>query len=133
MKSCVVYFSRTGNTKKMAEAICESLNAPMYNINNSEPSNLEQFDTLIIGTPVEGFRATKEIMNFIDQISPVENKKAVIFCTYALWKGRTFNNLEKSLSKKGYQVILKVSTKMKKDQKSDFAESIEKIKRTLDN
>ena len=61
----------------MAEAICESLNAPIYNINNSEPSNLEQFDTLIIGTPVEGFRATKEIMNFINQISPVKNKKAV--------------------------------------------------------
>ena len=133
MKSCVVYFSRTGNTKQMAEAICESLNAPIFNINTSDPSNLKQFETLIIGTPVEGFRPTKEIMNFIYKISPVENKKAVIFCTYALWKGRTFNNLEKSLSQKGYHVILKVSTKMKKDQKADFADSIEKILRALEN
>jgi len=126
MKPCVLYFSRTGNTKRMAEAIAEAAKAPVFDMTSSEPSVVEGFDLLIVGTPVEGFRPAKETVAF-------EGKNAILFCTYALWKGRTFGVLKKELSSKGYEPILDVSKKgMKPDQPAEFSDSLNKIQKALE-
>jgi flavodoxin len=133
MKPCVLYFSRTGNTKRMAEAISESAKAPVFAMTSSDPSVVEDFDLLIVGTPVEGFRPAKENMDFVERLPKTEGKKAILFCTYALWKGRTFGVLKKELSRKGYETILDVSKKgMKPDQPADFSDSINKIQKALE-
>jgi flavodoxin len=132
MKPCVFYFSRTGNTKSMAEAIAEATKAPVFAITSSEPSAVEDFDMLIVGTPVEGFNPAKETTAFLERLPKTEGKKAIIFCTYALWKGRTFGSLKKKLSSKGYETILSTSKKMKKDTPKDFSESINQIKQELE-
>jgi len=133
MKPCVLYFSRTGNTKRMAEAIAEAIRAPVFAIASSEPSVVEDFDLLIVGTPVEGFRPAKDTVEFVERLPQTEGKKAILFCTYALWKGRTFGVLKKALSSKGYETIFDVSTKgMKPDQPADFSESINKIQKALE-
>ena len=132
MKPCVLYFSRTGNTKLMAEAISDSTKAPVFDITSSEPSVVENFDTLIIGTPVEGFRPTKEILAFIERLPKAEGKKAILFCTYALWKGSTFKVLAKELSKKGYDTVLKVSKKKVKPNETNFSDIQGKIKKVLE-
>jgi flavodoxin len=111
MKPCVLYFSRTGNTKRMAEAISEATKAPAFGITSSEPSIVENYDLLIIGTPVEGFRQAVETMDFVERLPKTEGNKAIVFCTCALWKGRTFGVLKKELSRKGYDTILSVSKK----------------------
>jgi flavodoxin len=111
MKPVVLYFSRTGNTKRMAEAISESTKAPVFDIASSEPSVVENYDLLILGTPVEGSRPAKEILAFIERMPKTEGKKAILFCTYALWKGSTFKILEKKLASKGYNTILSTSKK----------------------
>ncbi len=55
MKSCILYFSQTGNTRKFAEAISDSLNIPaVYDITNIEPIVVDGFDVIIFGTPVHG-------------------------------------------------------------------------------
>jgi len=55
MKACVLYVSRTGNTKRLAEAISELLKAPVHDITrNIGPSDVDGFDLLVIGTPVMG-------------------------------------------------------------------------------
>ncbi len=132
MKPCVVYFSRTGNTKLMAEAISKATKAPSFDMTSCEPSVVENFDLLIIGTPVEGFNPAKEAKEFVENLPRTESKKAIIFCTYALWKGRTFGTFKKALAKKGYKTILEVSKKgIKQDQPADFSESITKIAETL--
>ena len=133
MKTCILYFSRTGNTKRMAEAISESTKAPAFDIASSEPSVVEDFDMLIVGTPVEGFRPAKETMEFLERLPKTEGKKAILFCTHALWKGSTFKVLEKELSRKGYDIILSVSKKgVKPDIPADFSDSINKIKKVLE-
>jgi flavodoxin len=133
MKTCVLYFSRTGNTKRMAEAISESTKAPIFNMTSSEPSVVEDFDLLIVGTPVEGFRPARKTMEFVKRLPKAEGKKAILFCTCALWKGRTFKVLEKELSRKGYDIILSVSKKgMTPDKQADFSDSINKIKKVLE-
>ena len=133
MKPCILYFSRTGNTKSMAEAIAEATNAPIFAITSSEPSVVEDFDLLIVGTPVEGFRPAMKTMEFVERLPKTEGKKAILFCTYALWKGRTFKILEKELANKGYDTILSVSKKgVKPDKPADFSDSINKIKKALE-
>ena len=132
MKPCVLYFSRTGNTKRMAEAISEATKAPVFSMTSFDLSAVEDFDLLIVGTPVEGFRPAKETVEFVERLPKTEGKKAIVFCTCALWKGRTFSVLTKELSRKGYETVLSVSKKMKRDQEADFSESITKIKQAVE-
>lgn len=117
----------------MAEAIAEATKAPAFDMTSADPSVVEDFDLLIVGTPVEGFRPAKETMEFVERLPKTEGKKAILFCTYALWKGRTFGVLKKELSSKGYETIMDVSKKgMKPDQPADFSESINKIQKALE-
>lgn len=116
----------------MGEAIAEALNTPVFDITSSNPSVVEDFDLLIVGTPVEAFNSTKETTEFLKRLPKTEGKKAILFCTYALWKGRTFGVLKKELSRKGYDTILSTSKKMKKDTVADFSDNINQIKQVLD-
>jgi flavodoxin len=116
----------------MAEAIAESTNAPIFGMTSSEPSAIEGFDMLIVGTPVEGFSPAKETVAFLERLPKTEGKKAILFCTCALWKGRTFGVLKKTLSNRGYDTVLSLSKKMKQDQQTDFSDSINQIKQVLE-
>jgi flavodoxin len=130
MKACVLYFSRTGNTKRLAQTISESLNVPIFDLATSEPSVIEEFDLVILGTPVMGFKPAVETLAFIQRLPQSEGKKAILFCTYALAKGGTLKAMDKELSRKGYSTILSVSKKGVKPNKADFADILEKIAKT---
>jgi flavodoxin len=133
MRTCVLYFSRTGNTKRMAEAISDSTKAPAFDIASSESSVVENYDLLILGTPVEGSRPAEEILAFVERLPKAEDKKTILFCTYALWKGSTFKVLEKELANKGYDTILSVSKKgMKPNKPADFSDVLDEIKKALE-
>jgi flavodoxin len=133
VKTCILYFSRTGNTKRVAEAISDSSKAPAFDITSSEPSVVEDYDLLILGTPVEGFRPAKETLAFVERLPKTEDKKAVLFCTCRFWKGRTFKVLEKRLANKGYDTVLSVSKKgMKPDKPADFAAILDEIRNVIE-
>ena len=131
MNICVVYFSRTGNTKSMAEAIANSTNSSAFDITSCEPSVVENFDMVIIGTPVEGSRPAKEILKFIEKMPEVEGKKAIVFCTYALWKARVLKTLANKLAKKGYVTILSASKRKVKPNETDFSDTLDKIRKAI--
>ena len=109
----MVYFSRTGNTQRLAQAISDATDSPLMNLDGTLPSTIETFDPLILGTPVE----------------------AILFCTFRLFGNkRTLNAMEKELKKKGYEVVLKISKKgMKPEKEADFTEIISQIKNALMN
>lgn len=132
MKTCVLYFSRTGKTRCVAEAISGSTKAPALDIASCEPLVVEDYDVLIIGTPVEGFRPTKEILSFIEQMPQTKGKKAIVFCTYALWKVGTLKTLARELSKKGYSTILSVSKRGVKPDKTDFSSILDQVRRATE-
>ncbi len=116
----------------MAEAIAASTKVSVFDIASSEPSIAEKYDLLIVGTPVEGFRPTKETVAFVERLPKTEDKKAILFCTHKLWKDSTFKVLEKELASKGYKVILSVSKKgMEPDQPADFTDELNKIQKAI--
>jgi flavodoxin len=134
MKPCVVYFSRTGNTKRLAQAIADSAKAPIFALSETQPSVIQDFDVLIIGTPVEGSSPAKEASAFIESMPNVEGKKAIVFVTHRLFgSGRAMGIMEKMLDLKGYETVLKVSKKgMKPDKEADFSKELAEIKKALE-
>ena len=134
MKTCVDYFSRTGNTRRLAQAIADTAKAPIFDIPSTQPSAIEDFDLLIIGTPVEGSSPAKEVAAFIESMPRVESKKAILFCTNRLFgSGRTLKIMEKMLDCKGYETVLKVSKKgMKPDKEADFSDVLAEVKKVVE-
>ncbi len=134
MKTCVVYFSRTGNTKRLAQAIADTAKAPIFDITSTPPSTIENFDLLIIGTPVEGSSPAKETVAFIESMPNTEGKKAILFCTNRLFgSGRTMKIMEKMLDCKGYNTVLKVSKKgMKPTKEAGFSDVLSELKKALE-
>jgi flavodoxin len=133
MNPCIVYFSRTGNTKRLAEAIAALFKAPIFNITSSTLPVVDAYDTIILGTPVEGASPAKEMLAFVESLPRAEGKKAILFCTYRLFgNARTLKNIEKKLADKGYQTVLKVSKKgMKPEQTADFSDVLAEIKKVM--
>ena len=134
MNPCVVYFSRTGNTKRLAQAIADATKAPIYDLASAQPSAIQNCGLLILGTPVEGSSPAKETVAFLENIPQTQNKKAILFCTYrAFGNERTMKKMEKMLAGKGYQTIAKVSKKgMKPEKESDLSEVIAQVRKALE-
>jgi flavodoxin len=128
MKACVLYISRTGNTKRLAEAIADLLKAPVFDIASApEPSLVQDFALLIIGTPVMGLKPAPEVHSFVKRLPDGAGKKTILFCTYAIKQGGTLKILEKELTTKGYVNILNVSKRGLKPSKADFQEVLDQI------
>jgi flavodoxin len=134
MNVCVVYFSRTGNTKRLAQAIADATKAPIYDLASAQPSAIENFDLLILGTPVEGASPAKETVTFIENMPQTQGKKVILFCTYrAFGNERTMKNMEKRLAGKGYQIVARVSKKgMKPEKEADFSEVVAEVRKALE-
>lgn len=133
MKACVLYISRTGNTKLFAEAISELFKAPVFDIANApDPSVVDDFDLLVMGTPVMGLRPAPEVQSFVKRLPECTGKKAILFCTYAIKKGGTLNVLEKELAKKGCATILSVSKRGLKPSKADFSDALDEIDKVVE-
>jgi flavodoxin len=134
MNTCVLYFSRTGNTKRLAQAIADLTKAPIYDLTSVERSVIENCDLLILGTPVEGASPTKEAMAFVENLPSTTGKKAILFTTYRLFGNeRTMKTIEKVLVDKGYKTVLKVSKKgMKPEEEADFTKVLDEVKKALE-
>jgi flavodoxin len=132
MKACVLYYSLSGNTKRFAEAISDSLEIPAFDLVHIEYSIVEKFDMIILGTPVHAFSPAKQVSSFVKNFPEGNGKKTIIFCTYAIRKGKALKKLEKELENKGYKVILSASKKGLKLSKQDFSDAINEIAKVLE-
>jgi len=133
MNACILYYSLSGNTRRFAEAISDSLQIPVFNLITSEYSIVEDFDILILGTPVHGFSPARQVSSFVEKLPEGNGKKTIIFCTYAIRKGNALKKLEKKLAKKDYNVILRVSKRGFKLNKQDFSDAIHEIAKILED
>jgi flavodoxin len=115
----------------MAEAISSAINAPSFDTASADPAVVENYDLIILGTPVEGFRPAKETLAFIERLPSTSGKKAILFCTYKVFKGSTFRTMSKALAAKGYKSDLAVSEKKVIIGETDFSDEIEKIKKAI--
>ncbi len=81
MRSLVAYFSQTGNTKKVAEAIFGELPEPKEIKELSEVDSLEGYDLCFIGFPVIAFGPAQPGVEFLEDYA--EGKDVALFVTHA--------------------------------------------------
>lgn len=122
MKKIVIYYSYSGNTKKIANYIKEKLSCDILELtpripfstdydtvvekyqNNSIDNkevpitdiniNLDEYDEIIIGTPVWWYTMCPVITAFLKQYD-ISNKKVFMYATNAGWLGHTFKDFIK--------------------------------------
>lgn len=81
MKVLVVYFSRSGNTQKIAEAIFGEIESEKEIKKIDEIDNLEEYDLVYAGFPIEGFGAPKNVKRFLE--NNCGGKKVALFITHS--------------------------------------------------
>lgn len=122
MKKLVVFYSYTGHTKMIAENIQRKLNCDILEIKPVKPystdyqtvvdeeqnnssvgktpdiqkidKNLNDYDEIIIGTPVWWYTIAPVIRTFLTQ-NDLSNKTIKPFATNAGWLGHTFQEIQK--------------------------------------
>lgn len=113
-KAVVVYYTRFGNTRQAAEAICEGikeggLDAECRETKDVKPEDLAQYDAILVGTPTHYGGMAEEIEKFVDALKEVElkGKKVAAFDTrYEGEKTGGLSELEKYMKKLGMEIIL---------------------------
>ena len=122
MKKLVVFYSYTGHTKMIAESIQQKLNCDILEIKPVKPystdyqtvvdeeqnhssvgktpdiqkidKNLNDYDEIIIGTPVWWYTIAPVIRTFLTQ-NDLSNNTIKPFATNAGWLGHTFQEIQK--------------------------------------
>lgn len=118
----VVFYSRTGNTKKLAKKIAEGIGADIDEIEDGQnrkgpigflksgfqslrgkkpkidfKKDPSKFDITIIGTPVWGGVAASPVQNYLREN---KFKKVAFFASYGGSEGKVFQNMEKLCNQK---------------------------------
>ncbi len=81
MKTLVAYFSQTGKTKKVAEAIYESIEGDKELKELGEVESLDGYDLSFIGFPIIAFGPAKEGKEFLEE--KAAGRKVALFITHA--------------------------------------------------
>lgn len=81
MKVVVAYMSQTGNTKRVAEAIFQTIEAVKEIKALPELGSLEGYDVAFIGFPLQGGQPVGEARNFLERHT--EGRSVAIFVTHA--------------------------------------------------
>lgn len=81
MKIAVRYFSRTGNTEKLARAIGEQLNIDPQSVDIPLEDDVE---ILFLGSALYALNIDKQMKGFIESLRGSNIKKVIVFSTTAL-------------------------------------------------
>ena len=81
MKVLVTYTSKTGNTKKVAEAIYDEIQSEKDIKELNDLENLEGYDLSFVGFPIEAFGPEAQAKKFLGENSA--GKDIVLFTTHA--------------------------------------------------
>ncbi len=149
MKAVIIYYSYTGNTKKVAGVLAEYikqkgevelLELKAQNGKNSffaqarrafkhmrdeiETANfdLSAYDLICFGTPVWAFGPAPAMNAYLDKCSGLEEKEVVLFVTYGSGAGkeRCLNYMQDILAKKGAKSFRRFSIQQFKVSDKDF-------------
>ena len=95
----VVYFSCSGETKKVAEELKSVLNCDIFEIVPETvytDRDIDKYDTIYLGFPIWWYTAPRIINTFLDSYD-FSNKKVVLYCTSGGSSiDKTYNDLKDS-------------------------------------
>lgn len=106
MKRIIVYESVChANTEKIAKAMSEIIDAEMIKASKVKPKYLNYYDLIGFGSGIFFGKHNTNILDLIDKMSNVSNKKAFVFSTSGQGKMEYNNYAKQMLRDKGFEVI----------------------------
>jgi flavodoxin len=107
MKGLILYQSKTGKTRRMAEEIKTFLNKnnveiDVTPINEFKKDNLGEYNMVFLGCWTSGFmvfgqRPEKDWINFAHNLPELNDKMVGLFTTYKIAAGSMFKNMKKQI------------------------------------
>ena len=110
MKTIIIYTSiHHGNTEKVAKVMANTLDAGLLQVKQADASMLEQYDLIGFGSGIYFGKHHKSLLDFVDKLPILRDKKAFIFSTSGLRKIRFIHDFDKplkgKLQRKGFDII----------------------------
>lgn len=106
----VIYFSRGGNTRKVAEIIADEIGV---NAQDVEEANIEKGKNFFfLGSGCYGGKPSPKILNFI-QAHDFTGQKIALFGTSGSGQGKELESMEKALLENDAKIVGKYSCKGK--------------------
>lgn len=121
-KAIVIYYSLSGNTKRIAELIRDKTGADIAEIQTLIPyagdynsiveqghkevnngykpkikrisADLSEYNTVILGTPVWWYTMAPAVLTFLSENS-LDGKRIILFATNGGWVGHTFKDIKR--------------------------------------
>jgi len=101
MKALIIYISvHHGNTERVAKVMANILDADLLQMKQVDASTLEQYDLIGFGSGIYFGKHHKSLLDFVDMLPMLRNKKAFIFSTSGLRKIQFIHNFDKPLKEK---------------------------------
>ena len=81
MNTAVRYYSRSGNTKAVAEAIASAAGVDAVSVDSADSPIKEPVDVLFIGGALYAYGLDKHLKDYLKTLKKTDAKKAVVFST----------------------------------------------------
>ena len=103
MNTAVRYYSRSGNTKAVAEAIAGAAGVPAVSVDSADAALAAPVDVLFIGGALYAYGIDSHLKAYLKTLTKSDVKKAVVFSTSWISK-HAIDLIKKELSEKGIPV-----------------------------
>ncbi|WP_022762723.1 MULTISPECIES: flavodoxin family protein [unclassified Butyrivibrio] len=103
MSTAVRYYSRSGNTKKVAEYIAETAGVDAVSVDSNNAELSDKVDVLFIGGALYAYGIDENLKQYLKTLSGDKVGKAVVFSTSWLSK-HALDLIKDALTNKGIKV-----------------------------
>ena len=107
MKTAVIYWSGTGNTEAMAQAVAEGAGAELFSVSDFS-GNIEDYDAVAFGCPAMGSEVLEEdeFEPFFSAVeSKLKGKKVALFGSYGWGDGEWMRTWESDCDSAGVNLV----------------------------
>lgn len=105
----IIYWSGTGNTEIMAEAIFSTCkdNSKILSLDKATLNDIDEADVLFLGCPAMGEEVLEEneMEPFMDSIPSLDNKKVILFGSYGWGDGQWIRDWEEKVKNLGATLV----------------------------
>ncbi|MFC2070913.1 EFR1 family ferrodoxin [Chloroflexota bacterium] len=111
MKSIVIYYSMSGNTKKIAQAIHSGMSqlgeqCDIARLRDVNTQDLEGYDLIGLGSPVINQKEPPNVTGFIQRsLVSVDGKHGFVFCTHGASPCRYLSNVVPAMIQRGLTIV----------------------------
>ena len=123
MNYAVRYYSKSGNTKAVAEAIAKAAGVPAVSVDSADAAIDSPVDVLFIGGALYAYGIDSHLKDYLKTLTKNDVKKAVVFSTSWISK-HAIDLIKKGLAEQGIPVEADVFYVRNKPNEAQLKEAV---------